>query len=66
MLRMQAAELEGYLAAEGVFSEDTFTEDVHIRQRLPDPERPRRLLPPTSAVSFWQIEKRPVNLLGPP
>eukprot|EP00043_Microstomoeca_roanoka_P019214 m.213666 g.213666 ORF g.213666 m.213666 type:complete len:2617 (+) comp16958_c0_seq4:400-8250(+) len=49
-------EISAYLAAEGPYFENTPRENVHMRVREPDPRRPHRLLPPTSAVSFWQIE----------
>ena len=32
-------------------------QDIHLRVRHPDPEKPSRLLPPTSAVSYFMIEK---------
>ncbi|EGD81749.1 hypothetical protein PTSG_02461 [Salpingoeca rosetta] len=49
-------EISAYLAAEGTYFENAPREDVHMRIREPDPRRPHRLKPPTSAVSFWQIE----------
>eukprot|EP00053_Salpingoeca_punica_P017480 m.168492 g.168492 ORF g.168492 m.168492 type:complete len:2590 (+) comp17217_c0_seq4:243-8012(+) len=49
-------EQSGYIAAEGVFTEPKPRLDIHIRQRNPDPKRPNRLFPPTSAVSFFQVE----------
>lgn len=53
-------EMSAYLAAEGSsfkFGQDDSAEqadvreNVHLRVREPDPRRPHRLLPPTSAVS---------------
>lgn len=50
-------ELDAYISAEKSASPHTVvSEDVHLRVRLPDPERPNRLNPPTSAVSFWTLE----------
>eukprot|EP00056_Hartaetosiga_gracilis_P010415 m.153526 g.153526 ORF g.153526 m.153526 type:complete len:2653 (+) comp13309_c1_seq5:67-8025(+) len=49
-------EISAYLAAEGACFEEAPREDVHMRVRENDPRRPHRLQPPTSAVSFWQIE----------
>lgn len=49
-------EISAYLAAEGSFYEEEPRENVHMRVREPDSRRPHRLLPPTSAVSFWQVE----------
>ena len=59
-----------YVAAEGVFTNPLagapkepgtenywLAQDVHLRNRKPDPERPSRLNPPTSAVSYFQVEK---------
>ena len=59
-----------YLAAEGVFTNPLagtpnepgtenywLAQDVHLRNRKPDSERPSRLNPPTSAVSYFQVEK---------
>lgn len=48
--------IDAYLAAEGVWSDAEPTNSAHLRVREPDPRRPRRLLPPTSAVSFWALE----------
>ena len=48
-------ELSAFLAAEGSFVDDVAI-GVHLRIRLPDTTRPSRLAPPTSAVSFWQVE----------
>ena len=31
-------------------------EDVHMRVRAVNPDQPRSLLPPTSAVVYWQVE----------
>lgn len=55
---------ESYLSAEGVYDDDFedsesnswLAEDIHLRHRKADIERPSRLRPPTSAVSFFQIE----------
>lgn len=53
-------ELDGYVAAEKAFvdtdPQNIIGQDVHLRIRKPDAERPHRLSPPTSAVSFWRIE----------
>eukprot|EP00049_Salpingoeca_infusionum_P018394 m.357042 g.357042 ORF g.357042 m.357042 type:complete len:2607 (+) comp17695_c0_seq1:174-7994(+) len=49
-------EVSGFLAAEGSFLNSSPYEDVHIRIREPDPRRPHRQLPPTSSISFWQVE----------
>lgn len=63
---------DGYISAEGAtknpYSQlptNTPTEDMHIRTRKPDPERPNRLLPPTSATTFFQIEHAKTALGGP-
>ena len=56
-LRFSLQEIGAYMAAEGVYSENAFVQDVHMRIRVPDPTRPSRLQPPTSSVSFWQIER---------
>lgn len=55
-------EYDSYLAAEGTYNQvageyGSVSEDVHMRIRKPDADRPHRLMPPTSAVSFWQIER---------
>eukprot|EP00050_Salpingoeca_kvevrii_P002520 m.196116 g.196116 ORF g.196116 m.196116 type:complete len:2530 (-) comp10628_c0_seq6:379-7968(-) len=56
-------EISAFVAAEGVFIEDKLSQGVHMRIRTFDPKRPHRLLPPTSAVSFWQVESatRPID-----
>lgn len=56
LIQLFHKEISAYLAAEGVFFEDEPREDVHMRVREPDSRRPHRLLPPTSAVSYWQVE----------
>ncbi len=40
------------------------SQDVHLRHRAPDPTRPSRLKPPTSAVSYFQIEKAAIDSGG--
>jgi inositol 1,4,5-triphosphate receptor type 1 len=59
-------EISAYLAAEGVFNEPAPREGVHMRTREPDTRRPNRLLPPTSAVSFWQVEHESTPTSGDP
>ncbi|XP_070173454.1 inositol 1,4,5-trisphosphate-gated calcium channel ITPR3-like [Littorina saxatilis] len=54
-MRFYHKEMEAYLVAEGLF-DDELTEDVHLRLRPVDPNRPRTLFPSSSAVTFWQIE----------
>ena len=55
LIQLFHKEISAYLAAEGAFYESTPREDVHMRVREPDPRRPHRLLPPTSAVSVsWE------------
>ena len=56
VIQLYHKEISAYLAAEGVFFENQPREDVHLRVREPDTRRPHRLLPPTSAVSYWQVE----------
>lgn len=56
VFRLRQSELDAYLAAEGVFVESEPIEGLHLRVRLPDDERPRRLYPPSTAVTFWQVE----------
>jgi hypothetical protein len=54
-----------YLSAEGAFDDLQSPEranpwvvhDVHLRTRTADPARPHRLRPPTSAVSYFVLEK---------
>eukprot|EP00040_Diaphanoeca_grandis_P002750 m.22601 g.22601 ORF g.22601 m.22601 type:complete len:2904 (-) comp13869_c0_seq1:198-8909(-) len=54
---------DAWLAAEGLFADphnlDKFqmNNGIHLRQREPDPERPSRLAPPTSALSYFVVEK---------
>jgi hypothetical protein len=55
-VQLHHKELGAYVAAEGTFLNKLVTQDVHLRVRQPDPARPNRLLPPTSSVSFWQVE----------
>lgn len=57
-------EISAYIAAEGAFFEDDERENVHMRIREPDPRRHHRMLPPTSAVTFWQIELDAQPTLG--
>ena len=59
-------EVSAYLAAEGVFHEPAPREGVHMRIREPDSRRPNRMLPPTSAVSFWQVEHESQPTSGAP
>lgn len=47
---------DGYLSAEGLFGAE-LKQDIHLRVRHPDPERPSRSLPPTSSVTYFMIEK---------
>jgi hypothetical protein len=56
-----------YVSAEGVFADpdaptapSTLREDMHLRHRAPNEAKPNRLKPPTSAVSYFQVEM--VNL----
>jgi inositol 1,4,5-triphosphate receptor type 1 len=63
---------DGYISAEGATKDpysgglsNTPTEDIHMRIRKPDPERPNRLLPPTSATTFFQIEHAKTAHGGP-
>eukprot|EP00039_Didymoeca_costata_P001936 m.56376 g.56376 ORF g.56376 m.56376 type:complete len:2661 (+) comp11036_c1_seq1:86-8068(+) len=62
-------ETGSYMAAEGSFTErqslEGLVEDVHLRIRAPDPGRPSRKEPPTSAVSFFVLE-RDTATLGEP
>jgi len=37
------------------------SENVHLRHRRPDPDRPSRIQPPTSAVTFFQVEKTKIT-----
>jgi hypothetical protein len=54
-----------YLSAEGAFDDlaadgptnPWIVHDVHLRTRIPDPARPHRLQPPTSAVTYFVLEK---------
>ena len=59
VIQLHHKELEAYLAAEGACGTDLPTIDAHMRERLPDVERPHRLLPPTSAVTLWQARPFP-------
>jgi len=62
-------ELDGYIAAESAFDDSnlshTVGQEVHLRIRKPDAERPHRLSPPTSAVSFWRVELELQLTAGP-
>uniref|UniRef100_A0A914XA54 Uncharacterized protein n=1 Tax=Plectus sambesii TaxID=2011161 RepID=A0A914XA54_9BILA len=49
-------EMEGYVAAEGVFG-DRMLENVHMRVRPITTANHKSLLPPTSAITCWSIEK---------
>jgi hypothetical protein len=57
-VQLHHKELGAYVAAEGTYLNKLVTQDVHLRVRHPDPARPNRLLPPTSSVSFWQVQKQ--------
>ena len=52
-----------YVSAEGVFADpdaplaaSTLREDMHLRHRAPNEAKPNRSKPPTSAVSYFQVE----------
>lgn len=53
---------ESFISAEGspvngfLNGPNTPSLDVHLRNRVVDPDRPNRLLPPTSAVTYFEIE----------
>ncbi|XP_077862152.1 inositol 1,4,5-trisphosphate-gated calcium channel ITPR1-like [Saccoglossus kowalevskii] len=55
LFRLFHKELESYLTAEGTV-QTKVTEDVHLRVRKPDPNRPKTLFPSTSSITYWQIE----------
>lgn len=63
VIQMSHKEIGAYIAAEGLHSSVAKPiEDVHLRIRAPDSSRPSRSAPPTSAVSFWQVENEsPAN-----
>ena len=57
-----------WVSAEGTFRdplapasdggpERMLAEDIHLRHRVPNIEKPNKLRPPTSAVSYFQVEK---------
>ncbi|XP_076454279.1 inositol 1,4,5-trisphosphate-gated calcium channel ITPR3-like isoform X3 [Babylonia areolata] len=54
-VRFYHKEMEAYLVAEGLF-DDELTEDVHLRMRPVDPNKPKTLFPSSSAITYWQIE----------
>eukprot|EP00040_Diaphanoeca_grandis_P037640 m.247298 g.247298 ORF g.247298 m.247298 type:complete len:2916 (-) comp33854_c0_seq10:851-9598(-) len=62
---------DSFMAAEGSLRNDFTTEvlapkiNLHMRVRKPDVERPNRLSPPTSAVTFFQVEKVQLEKGGP-
>eukprot|EP00045_Choanoeca_perplexa_P018056 m.276491 g.276491 ORF g.276491 m.276491 type:complete len:2614 (+) comp17698_c0_seq3:125-7966(+) len=56
LIQLFHKESSSFMAAEGCFFESALREDVHMRIREADPRRPHRMEPPTSAVTFWQIE----------
>jgi hypothetical protein len=60
-----------YVSAEGAFRDplakpgsswagSTLSEDMHLRHRAPDEARPSRLNPPTSAVTYFQVEREEI------
>ncbi|EGD74759.1 inositol 1,4,5-trisphosphate receptor type 3 [Salpingoeca rosetta] len=59
-------EISAYIAAEGVFSYQKPVEDVHMRIRPADQTKPHGMLPPTSAVTFWQVEFVAKTMSGGP
>eukprot|EP00117_Sycon_ciliatum_P048000 scpid3078/ scgid34229/ Inositol 1,4,5-trisphosphate receptor type 1; IP3 receptor isoform 1; Type 1 inositol 1,4,5-trisphosphate receptor len=56
VIRLFHRELEAYLTAEGSFYLDEPTQDVHLRVRPQVQERPRSLEPPSSGITYWQVE----------
>lgn len=55
IIQLHHKEMSAFLAAEGGFKSNP-TIGVHLRIRAPDASRPSRTQPPTSAVSYWQVE----------
>ncbi|EGD72958.1 hypothetical protein PTSG_04689 [Salpingoeca rosetta] len=63
MVQLYHRGLSAYMAAEGSFALDEPVvndregeEDVHLRLRPQNKRQPRTLRPPTTAVTFWQVE----------
>jgi hypothetical protein len=65
-----------YVSAEGVFRDPlakpetswagaSLAEDMHLRNRAPNEAKPNRLKPPTSAVSYFQVEHAEAYEGGP-
>ncbi|KAI0220817.1 Inositol 1,4,5-trisphosphate receptor type 3 [Lamellibrachia satsuma] len=61
-VRLLHRELEAYMCAEGLYDEDTLTEDVHLHV-LPCEKTQKGLRPSTSGIVYWMLEKEdgPVN-----
>ncbi|KAL8600024.1 hypothetical protein ACOMHN_057793 [Nucella lapillus] len=54
-VRFYHKEMEAYLVAEGLF-DDELIEDVHLRLRPVDQNKPKTMFPSSSAITYWQIE----------
>eukprot|EP00051_Salpingoeca_urceolata_P021906 m.350051 g.350051 ORF g.350051 m.350051 type:complete len:553 (+) comp19886_c0_seq3:209-1867(+) len=66
LLQLHHKEVGGYVAAEGIYCDTKPRTDVHLRIRPADPQRPRRLSPPSSSVSYFQIEFAEAPTYGGP
>ncbi|XP_065834186.1 inositol 1,4,5-trisphosphate receptor type 3-like isoform X2 [Oscarella lobularis] len=64
IIRLFHREVEAYLVAEGSFIEAEPVENVHLRLRPADQDRPRSLFPSTSAITYWQIELEKSSVTG--
>ena len=62
VIQLLHKEIGAYLAAEGSVVGGPL-EDIHLRVRQPDPSRPSRAYPPTSAVSVRSSSQASCGLI---
>lgn len=55
VVRLFHKDLEAFVVAEGIFN-GGLSEDVHLRVREVDYLNPKKILPPTSAICYFQVE----------
>ncbi|CAH1239559.1 ITPR1 [Branchiostoma lanceolatum] len=55
LVRLYHKEHEAYMVASGSFGDESF-EDVHLRVRPQDTNKPRSMFPSSSAITYWQVE----------
>eukprot|EP00055_Hartaetosiga_balthica_P014270 m.77659 g.77659 ORF g.77659 m.77659 type:complete len:2539 (+) comp8548_c0_seq6:41-7657(+) len=56
IIQLVHKEINAYMAAEGVFTAETPTEDIHLRFRPVNPRKRKSRLHATTAITFFQIE----------